>query len=61
MAQTKEQEEEVRKAMSQEPPKNYREGNYLFTIVGCPGYKGYIPEDLDHEVCRYCGVISYYH
>jgi hypothetical protein len=47
--------------MLQSPPKNYGEDNYLFTIQGCPGYKGYIPENLKHEVCKYCGTISYYH
>lgn len=61
MAQTKKQEEEVRKAMMQEPPKNYGKDNYPFNITGCPGYKGYIPENLKHEVCKYCGSISYYH
>ena len=61
MAQTKKQEEEVKKAMLQEPPKNYSKDAYPFTILGCPGYKGYTPENLGHEVCRYCGTISYYH
>jgi hypothetical protein len=61
MAQTKKQEEEVTNAMLQDPPKTYKEGNYLFSITGCPGYKGYIPEDLNYEVCRYCGSIHYYH
>lgn len=61
MAQTKKQEQEVLDAMNQKPPKNYKGANFLFTIRGCPGYKGYKPEDLSHEVCRYCGVISYYH
>lgn len=61
MAQTKKQEEEVRQAMLQEPPKNYSRDAYPFTITGCPGYEGYIPENLGHEVCKYCGSISYYH
>ncbi len=47
--------------MLQEPPKNYGEDNYPFSIQGCPGYKGYIPENLSHEVCKYCGTIKYYH
>ena len=61
MAQTKKQEEEVKKAMLQEPPKNYSRDAYPFSIQGCPGYEGYIPENLKHEVCKYCGSISYYH
>ena len=61
MTQTKKQEEEVKQAMLQEPPKKYKTGNYLFSIRGCPGYVGYRPEDLNHEVCRYCGNIHYYH
>lgn len=61
MAQTKKQEAEVKRAMAQEPPKIYRGDNYPFNITGCPGYKGYIPENLTHEVCKYCGQISYYH
>ena len=59
MAQTKKQEEEVKDAMSQSPPKNDRD--YLFSIQGCPGYEGYIPKNLTHEVCKHCGKISYYH
>jgi hypothetical protein len=59
MAQTKKQEEEVKQAMKNSPPKDQR--NYLFTIQGCPGYVGYIPENLNHEVCKYCGTIEYYH
>lgn len=38
MAYTKKQEEEVKKAMEQSPPKDER--SYLFTIEGCPGYEG---------------------
>ena len=61
MAQTKKQEEEVKKAMAQEPPKNYGKDVYPFSIQGCPRYEGYIPENLTHEVCKYCGQIDYYH
>jgi len=61
MAMTKKQEEEVKKAMQQPPPKKYSKNAYLFTIQGCPGYEGYIPENLNHEVCKYCGTIEYYH
>jgi hypothetical protein len=61
MTQTKKQEEEVRKAMEQEPPVNYTKDAYPFTIQGCPRYEGYIPKNLNHEVCKYCGNIEYYH
>jgi hypothetical protein len=61
MAQTKKQQEEIKQAMAQEPPKNYSRDAYPFDITGCPGYKGYIPENLGHEVCKYCGTILYYH
>ncbi len=44
MAQTKKQQEEVKKAMLQPPPENYGKDNYPFDITGCPGYKGYIPK-----------------
>ena len=59
MAYTKKQEEEIKKAMKQSPPKD--EKSYLFSIQGCPGYEGYIPKGLKHEVCKYCGQIKYYH
>ena len=59
MAQTKQQEEEVKQAMLQSPPKDDK--SYLFTIRGCPGYKGYIPNKSKYEVCKYCGEIYYYH
>lgn len=59
MVQTKKQEEEVKQAMQQSPPKD--EKSYLFTIQGCPGYEGYISKRLKHEVCKYCGNIKYYH
>lgn len=61
MAQTKKQEEEVKKAMQQKPPEIYSYDAYLFTIQGCPGYEGYTPKNLEHEVCKHCGTISYYH
>ena len=59
MAQTKKQEEEVKKAMEQSPFKDRK--SYLFTIRGCPGYESYIPKDSKYEVCKYCGSIKYYH
>jgi len=54
----KESLEELRKKAF---PKKYRGSSYPFTISYCPGYEGYIPENLDHEVCGWCGSISYYH
>jgi hypothetical protein len=59
MAQTKKQQEEVKKLMLQSPPKD--EKSYLFDITGCPGYEGYTPKRLGNEVCKYCGSIKYYH
>lgn len=59
MAQTKKQEEEVKQAMLQSPPKDER--SYLFSIQGCPGYEGYVPTTSKYQVCKYCGQISYYH
>jgi hypothetical protein len=59
MAQTKKQEQEVKEAIQQSPPKDER--SYLFSIQDCPGYEGYIPKNLKHEVCKYCGQIDYYH
>jgi len=61
MAQTKKQEQEVKQATLQKPPENYSKDAYPFTIQGCPGYKGYVPKNLGHEVCQYCGNIHYYH
>ncbi len=61
MAQTKKQEEEVKKAMQQSPPEVWHPDKFLFSIQGCPGYKGYVPKNLGHEVCQYCGKIYYYH
>lgn len=59
MAQTKKQQEEVKQAMLQSPPVDER--SYLFDITGCPGYEGYTPKRLGHEVCKYCGSHSYYY
>lgn len=61
MARTKEQEEQIRRAMMQEPPRIWHPSKFQFNIQGCPGYKGYVPENLGHEVCKYCGQIEYYH
>jgi hypothetical protein len=55
----KKEEEELKKLV---PPKKYTGMDvYPYNIKYCPGYKGYIPENLDHEVCEYCGWIKYYH
>lgn len=43
------------------PPKLYGKNKYAFNIKHCPGYEGYKPENLDHEVCKFCGSIHYYH
>jgi hypothetical protein len=59
---TRKEEEELELKLKQyTPPKNYKGVNYLYTIRYCPGYEGYIPENLTHEVCKFCGSISYYH
>ena len=55
---TKEEEKELENIV---PPKNYGYSNYIYSIKYCPGYQGYIPENLNHEVCKFCGYISYYH
>lgn len=50
-----------KKLTKETPPKIYKGYNYPFDIKHCPGYEGYIPKNLDHEVCKYCGSIYYYH
>ena len=47
--------------LPEDAPKIYHPNNYPYTIKWCPGYEGYIPENLNHEVCKRCGSISYYH
>lgn len=42
-------------------PEEYRKGVYPYSIKQCPGYEGYIPKNLSHEVCKHCGSIHYYH
>jgi len=41
--------------------RGFQRDAYPFSIQGCPGYEGYIPENLGHKVCKYCGSIKYYH
>jgi hypothetical protein len=44
------------------PPEKYTgHKSYPYSIRYCPGYDGYIPKNLDHEICKHCGSISYYH
>lgn len=34
---------------------------YEHDLKDCPNYKGYIPKNLTHEVCKNCGNIEYFH
>jgi hypothetical protein len=34
---------------------------YSYTIQQCPGYEGHTPKSLNHQVCKWCGSIKYYH
>jgi hypothetical protein len=34
---------------------------YKHTLITCPGYNGFKPKHLNHEVCEHCGNIDYYH
>lgn len=59
---TREQQKQFEKELEERSaPKIYYPDNYPVTIKYCPGYKGYTPDNLDHEICKYCGSISYYH
>jgi len=53
--------EQLNKLKQSSAPKEYKGNNYPFTIRYCPGYEGYIPLNLNHEVCKHCGNIHYYH
>ena len=56
---TKKEEEELKKYI---PPENFTGRDpYPYSIRYCPGYEGYTPKNLEHEICKYCGGISYYH
>ena len=35
--------------------------SYQYVLKTCPGYEGHRPANLDHEVCKHCGNIHYYH
>lgn len=55
----KKEEEELKNYI---PPRIYSGPDpYPYSIRYCPGYEAYIPENLDHEICKYCGSIKYYH
>ena len=53
--------ESLKKLREKAFPKEYKGSNYPFDIRHCPQYEGYIPENLKHEVCGWCGSIHYYH
>ena len=53
--------ESLKKLEELAAPRVYSIDAYPFSIEWCPGYIGYLPENLDHEVCKWCGCISYYH
>lgn len=53
--------EQIEKAKEKSAPLLYKMDNYPFDIKYCIGYEGYIPQNLDHEVCKHCGCIEYYH
>lgn len=53
--------ETLKRLREKSAPKLYHPNNYPFDIQHCPGYEGYIPENLTHEVCIWCGEIEYYH
>jgi len=56
---TKLEEEQLKNFI---PPEEYKgKAAYAYNIQRCPYYSGYIPKNLDHEVCKFCGNISYYH
>lgn len=59
---TKEQQKQFEKELEEKSaPKVWHPDNFPVTIRHCPGYVGYVPENLGHEVCKYCGRIEYYH
>ena len=53
--------ERLKKLEVKSAPKIYSKDAYPFTIQHCPNYKGYTPDNLNHEVCAWCGSIKYYH
>lgn len=46
---------------SKAAPKIYKKTSYPYPLRHCPGYEGYTPDNLTHEVCKWCGEIKYYH
>ena len=53
--------ESLKKAKEKSAPEYWLWNNYPFDIKHCPGYEGYVPKNLDHEVCKHCGSIKYSH
>ena len=53
--------ETLKKLEEKAAPKQWHPDNYPFTIRHCPGWEGYQPENLEHNVCKWCGQIKYYH
>lgn len=53
--------ESLKKLKEKAKPQVYKRNNYPFDLKHCPGYEGYTPSNLDHEVCGNCGSIKYYH
>jgi len=51
----------LKKLEEKAAPTLYSSYAFPFTIQHYPGYEGYKPENLKHEVCKWCGSISYYH
>lgn len=53
--------ESMRRLEKKSAPRIYGPDAFPFDLKNCPGYQGYIPENLTHEVCKWCGSIHYYH
>jgi len=54
--------ESLKKLRDRAFPKEYTRNDYPFDIRHCPNYEGYIPKNLEHEVCGWCkgeGWIDY--
>jgi len=56
---TKLEEEKLKNLI---PPEEFKTHSaYTYSIRNCPYYSGYTPKNLTHEICKFCGSISYYH
>lgn len=51
----------LKKLEEKAAPIIYHKNVYPFDLKHCPGYDGYYPDNLAHEVCKWCGAIEYYH